>query len=123
MIKRLIIVFIGIIDIIPFQLEAKRYNCEIKGFEKELTSGLKIVFGLGECQVYSIWGRLKNKQKLIYENGNEVDFNSMVDAANYISDKVWNFLHAYTSLYSGNAIHHWYSIRKQIQRKKPCKVL
>jgi hypothetical protein len=107
MIKRLVIVFIGIVGIIPIKLEAKRYYCEIKGIEKELTSGLKIVFDFGESQVYSIWGGLKNKQKLVDENGYEINFNSMVDAANYMSDKGWNFQQAYTSLYSGNAIHHW----------------
>lgn len=107
MIKRLIIVFIGIVGIIPIQLRAKRYYCEIKGIEKEFTSGLKIVFDFGESQVYSIWGGLKNKQKLVDENGDEIDFNSMVDAANYMSDKGWNFQQAYTSFYSGNAIHHW----------------
>lgn len=107
MIKRLIIVYIGILSIIPVQLQARKYFCEIKGIQKELTSGLKIVFDFGESQVYSIWGGLNNKQKLVDENGNEIEFNSMVDAANYISEKGWNFQQAYTSFYSGNAIHHW----------------
>ena len=50
---------------------------------------------------------LKNKQKLVGDNGEEIEFNSMVDAANYMSEKGWNFQQAYTSFYSGNAIHHW----------------
>lgn len=107
MIKRLIVVFIGILCIIPVQLHARKYYCEIKGIEKELTSGLKIVFDFGESQVYSIWGGLKNKQKLVDENGEEIGFKSMVDAANYMSEKGWNFQQAYTSFYSGSAIQHW----------------
>lgn len=83
MIKRLIVVFIGILCIIPVQLHARKYYCEIKGIEKELTSGLKIVFDFGESQVYSIWGGLKNKQKLVDENGEEIGFKSMVDVANH----------------------------------------
>ena len=31
----------------------------------------------------------------------------MVDAGNYMSDKGWNFLQAYTSVYGSQAIVHW----------------
>jgi hypothetical protein len=85
----------------------KRYYCEIKGVEKELSSGLKIVFDFGSNPIYSAWGGLKSKQKLVDENGNEIPFNSMVDAGNYMSDKGWNFLQAYTSVYGSQAIVHW----------------
>ena len=44
---------------------------------------------------------------MVDENGKEIDFNSMVDAANYMSEKGWNFQQAYTSFYEGNVIHHW----------------
>lgn len=84
-----------------------RYYCEIKGIEKELSSGLKIVFDFGNNPVYSPWGGLKSKQKLVDENGNEIPFNSMVDAGNYLSSKGWNFVQAYTSVYGSNAIVHW----------------
>lgn len=107
MIKRLIIAFIGILSIIPIQLHARKYYCEIKGMQKELSSGLKIVFDFGESQVYSIWSGLNNKQRLVDDNGEEIEFNSMVDAANYMSEKGWSFQQAYTSFYSGNAIQHW----------------
>ena len=85
----------------------KRYYCEIKGVEKDFSSGLKIVFDFGNNPVYSAWGGLKNKQKLVDENGEEILFNSMVDAGNYMSDKGWNFLQAYTSVYGSQAIVHW----------------
>lgn len=85
----------------------KRYYCEIKGVEKELKSGLKIVFDFGTNPVYSAWSGLKSKQKLVDENGNEIPFNSMVDAGNYMSDKGWTFLQAYTSVYGGHVIVHW----------------
>lgn len=51
MIKRLIVVFIGILSIISLQVHARKYYCEIKGMQKELSSGLKIVFDFGESQV------------------------------------------------------------------------
>lgn len=87
--------------------QTKRYYCEVKGVEKELTSGLKIVFDFGNNPVYSAWGGLKNKQKLVDEKGDEIPFHSMVDAGNYLSDKGWTFVQAYTSVYGSQAIVHW----------------
>lgn len=118
MIKRLVIIYIGILCIVPVQLYARKYYCEIKGTERELTSGLKIVFDFGESQVYSLWSGLKNKQKLVDENGKEIEFNSMVDAANYMSEKGWNFQQAYTSLYSGYVIHHWIFYKEADTKEK-----
>ena len=105
--KRLILFYIGIFCILPMQIQARKYFCEIKGTEKVLSNGLKIVFDFGESPVYSAWTGLKNEQKLVDENGKEIKFNSMVDAANYMSEKGWNFLQAYTSVYAENVIQHW----------------
>lgn len=105
--KRLMILCIGLLFFIPIQLNARKYFCEIKGTNKALSAGLKIVFDFGESPVYSIWNGLKSQQKMVDENGKEIDFNSMVDAANYMSEKGWNFQQAYTSFYEGNVIHHW----------------
>lgn len=85
--KRLVIFCIGILSVFPMQIQARKYFCEIKGMEKGLSNGLKIVFDFGESPVYSVWSGLKSKQQLVDENGKEIDFNSMVDAANYMSEK------------------------------------
>ena len=92
--------------------QTKRYYCEVKGVEKELTSGLKIVFDFGNNPVYSAWGGLKSKQKLVDEKGEEIPFNSMVDAGNYLSDKGWTFVQAYTSVYGSQAIVHWIFVKE-----------
>lgn len=105
--KRLILFCIWILCIFPMQIQARKYFCEIKGTEKVLSNGLKIVFDFGESPVYSAWTGLKSAQKLVDENGKEIKFNSMVDAANYMSEKGWNFLQAYTSVYAENVIQHW----------------
>lgn len=92
--------------------QTKRYYCEVKGVEKALTSGLKIVFDFGNNPVYSAWGSLKSKQKLVDEKGEEIPFNSMVDAGNYLSDKEWTFVQAYTSVYGSQAIVHWIFVKE-----------
>ena len=83
-----------------------RYYCEIKGIEKELSSGLKIIFDFGTKASYNIWGDLSSKLKFVDENGEVIKFNSMVDAANYMVDRGWTFQQAYSSVYSGNPIIH-----------------
>lgn len=105
--KRLFLLCIGLLWVFSMQMEARKYYCEIKGTSKAVSAGLKIVFDFGESQVYSVWSGVKNKQKLVDEKGEDINFNSMVDAANYMSEKGWNFQQAYTSLYAGNVILHW----------------
>ena len=41
------------------------------------------------------------------ENGEEIKFNSMVDAANYMVDRGWIFQQAYSSVYGSNVVLHW----------------
>lgn len=84
-----------------------RYYCEVKGIEKELTSGLKIILDLGTNAPYNIWGDLNRKLILVDENGDEIKFKSMVDAANYMGDKGWIFQQTYSSTYGEKPVIHW----------------
>ncbi len=105
--NKLLLVTLTMILPISIYAQSKKYYCEIKGVEKELAVGLKIVFDFGSNPIYSAWGGLKSKQKLVDEKGEEIPFNSMVDAGNYLSDKGWTFVQAYTSVYGLHAIVHW----------------
>lgn len=84
-----------------------RYYCEVKGIEKGLSSGLKIIFDFGTKASYNMWGNLSSQLKFVDENGEYIKFYSMVDAANYMVDRGWNFQQAYSSVYGGNPIIHW----------------
>lgn len=106
-IKKLLVLCFLFMLALGVYAQNKRYYCEIKGVEKNFSSGLKIVFDFGNNPVYSAWGGLINKQKLVDENGEEIPFNSIVDAGNYMSDKGWNFQQAYTSVYGSQTIVHW----------------
>lgn len=86
----------------------KRYYCEMKGIEKVRSSGLKIIFDFGNQASYNTLGDLSSKLKIVDEkNGEEIKFNSMVDAANYMVEKGWIFQQAYSSVYGGHSVIHW----------------
>jgi hypothetical protein len=95
---------------VPFCMSAqtKRYYCEIKGTERELSSKMKIIFDFGQNSSYNIWSNLNHKMEFVDNEGKVIDFNSMVDAMNYMSERGWKFLQAY-STYRNNspAIEHW----------------
>ena len=88
-------------------IKTRRFYCEVKGIEKELSSGLKIIFDFGDKASYNIWGDLSSKLKFVDENGEEIKFNSMVDAANYMVEKGWVFQQAYSSAYGSRPVIHW----------------
>lgn len=98
----------------------QRFYCEVKGIEKEITSGLKIIFDFGTQTSYNMWGDLNSKLKFVDENGNEIKFNSMVDAANYMVQIGWNFQQAYSSSYGSRPIIHWifYKDAESIEKAK-----
>ena len=85
----------------------RRFYCEVKGIEKELSSGLKIIFDFGDKASYNIWGDLSSKLKFVDKNGEEIKFNSMVDAANYMVENGWVFQQAYSSAYGSRPVIHW----------------
>lgn len=54
-----------------------------------------------------MWGDLSSKLKFVDDTGKEINFNSMVDAANYMVKRGRVFQQTYSSIYSGNPIIHW----------------
>ena len=105
--KRIGIILFLLITCISMSAQQKRFYCEVKGIEKDFSSGLKIIFDFGDKQSYNVWGDLRSKLKFVDENGDEIKFYSMVDAANYMVDKGWSFQQAYSSTYGGTPIIHW----------------
>lgn len=87
--------------------QMRRYYCEIKGTEKELSSDMKIIFDFGQNSSYSIWTNLNPKMKFVDEKGKTIEFNSMVDAMNFMSERGWKFQQAYSTIRSEKSIEHW----------------
>lgn len=117
--KRLIcIMWFTIVATISISSQTQRYYCEVKGVEKDLSSGLKIIFDFGDKASYTVWGDLSSKLKFVDENGAEIKFNSMVDAANYMVKHGWNFQQAYSSVYGSKLIIHWIFYKDAESMKK-----
>lgn len=75
--------------------------------EKEFSSEMKIIFDFGQNSSYSIWTDLNSKMKFVDKNGEIIDFNSMVDAMNFMAERGWYFQQAYSTIRSGKSIEHW----------------
>ena len=118
--KKFILLFVFSIIYATSIFAQQKYFCEIKGVEKELSSGLKIVFDFGKNPVYGGLSTLKSKQKIVDDKGEVIPFNSMVDAGNYLSAKGWTFVQAYTSVYGGQAIIHWIFSKESDSIEKAC---
>lgn len=104
--KILLLVLFTLFTLSSFS-QNRRFYCEVKGIEKSLASGLKIIFDFGESTSYNIWGDLSSKLKFVDVKGKEIKFNSMIDAANYMVEKGWTFQQAYSSSYGGSSVIHW----------------
>lgn len=105
--RKLLLLFLMCYCMTSAYSQKTRYFCEIKSMEKQLSNGLDIVFDFGENTIYSLVGRLSKKQRIVDENGEEIEFFSIVDAGNYLSSKGWQFQQAYSSFYRSNCIEHW----------------
>lgn len=84
--------------------ETRRVYGELLGEGKELsTSKLTIHLDLGK----SIAAWKSHDNKILDENGQEVVFNSMVDAMNYMGERGWNFAQAYVVTVYHSHVYHW----------------
>lgn len=108
---------------VPFCMSAqtKRYYCEIKGTERELSSKMKIIFDFGQNSSYNIWSNLNHKMEFVDNEGKVIDFNSMVDAMNYMSERGWKFLQAYSTI-TVQLLNTGFFIKMQTAKKRQEKV-
>ena len=100
--------FAQVQDTIPETQKVRRFYCEVKGAENEFSTGMKIIFDFGERDSFNFWGTLSSKLKFVDNNGQVIEFNSMIDAANYMVERGWVFQQAYSSVYTlRKPVIHW----------------
>lgn len=76
--------------------------CELVGTAKFMSNKVKVKVDYG--QESSFW---KGISYMKDENGNNIEFNSMVDAMNYFGKQGWEFVQAYTVTMNNQNVYHW----------------
>lgn len=104
--KRLLFVLFILVSVSVFcQEKPKKVFCELLGSTKFMSSKVNVTIDFG--QSVSFWSG-NSKQGLVDENGKAIEFNSMVDAMNYMGALGWVFEQAYVVTSSGNQnVYHW----------------
>ena len=84
----------------------QRFFCEVSGRGTELSFD----FGTDKDQTFieSLKGfDFRDRMELVDANGKRIKFNNMVNAANYMASKGWNFQQAYSSMEDSISTTHW----------------
>ena len=86
----------------------RKFYCEVKCYEKGLKSNYKVIFEFGETVSKEVWNRSNRKVAFVDENGRTFKFKSIVDAANFFSERGWTLVETYSSPSAGSkTIKHW----------------
>ncbi len=84
-------ILLGIFMLLACSLSAQnRVFCEIVE-QSKYNKKVKVIIDFGQEREKS-----KNKQTIVDESGNPIQFNSKIDALNYMSALGWEFVQAYT---------------------------
>ena len=86
----------------------RRYYCELKCYEKGVKSNYKVFFEFGSVVSKEVWSRSNCKVAFVTEKGKVIKFKSMVDAANFLTEKGWILDKVYSTTYTNKKnIKHW----------------
>ena len=74
---------------------------EILGYSKLLSTKVSVTIDFGQNTTLFEDTRLRD------ENGKVINFNSMVDAMNWMGAQGWEFVQAYTASEGDQSVYHW----------------
>lgn len=98
-------------------LENKESNwayCQIVGTSKLFSTKLTIVIDYGQERK---WFWFRDPRTLKDENGNPIEFNSMIDALNFMGKDNWEFTQAYVVTIGSQNVYHYLLKKKKILGK------
>ena len=95
--KKLLFVLCSLLFVISGMAQSRRYYCEMIGRQTGFDSEKKVAFDFGTAVPRDLWGNVADNLQLVDESGKVIKFRSMIEALNFMSDKKWNFLQAYSS--------------------------
>src|SRR5690606_9177419 len=81
---------------------AKEEYCMVLATSKLLSTKLTIQIDVG--QEWSFW---KDKRSLRDESGKRIEFNSVIDALNYMASDGWEFVNAYAITVGNQNVYHY----------------
>lgn len=91
--------------------ETKEVYCQIVGTSKLLSSKVTVQVDYGqERNFFGIVKIMKDE-----ETGKNQNFNSMIDALNYMGDQDWKFVNAYTVTVGNQNVYH-YVLKKTVPK-------
>ena len=79
-----------------FNPASKRVYALLSGSPQLFSSKVKVAIDFGQS---TSWLGAMNESMIVDENGNEIKFNSMIDAMNYLGQFDWKFAQAYVLPY------------------------
>ena len=113
--KKLFILFIFIISgMISHAQDTTGYRyCEIVGTTKMFTSNINVLIDFG--QEKHSWTWFKDQQLRDSITGKQIEFNSMMDALNYMGKCGWEFIQAY-DIGSNNYYVYHFILKKPVKK-------
>jgi hypothetical protein len=105
--KGILFVLILLFGVSAFAQESeslRKVYCELVGTGKFLSSKIVVTVDFGQ-ETKFLTGL--SQQYLVDENGKAKDFNSMVDAMNFMGKLGWEFEQAYVVTVSQQNVYHW----------------
>lgn len=102
--KKIMFLLLMFISVNAMAQEPYKVFCELLGSGKMMSTKLTITIDFG--QKTSFWTG-NAKQYLVDEDGERLEFNSVVDGINYMGKRGWDFEQAYTVTLSNQNVYHW----------------
>ena len=105
-------VFSLVVNAQNYKNDGKSYAfyCQLVGF-KNLAAQLRLKV---------LWNNMKDENNLRDENGKKIEFNTMVDAMNYMSKRGWDYVECVTYKEGTNNVVH-YIFRKYVTNDEEAK--
>jgi hypothetical protein len=87
--------------------------CQLLGYRKFLSTKVNVSIDYGQESTFFQDNRIRDE-----ETGKVKNFNSMVDALNYMGEKGWEFVQAFVVTEGNQNVYHWLLKRKLTEEEK-----
>lgn len=107
--KKIIFLMLMFVSVNVMAQESYKVFCELLGMGKFMSTKVIVTVDFGQKTKY--WSG-DAKQYLVDDEGEKLEFNSMVDAMNYMGKRGWEFEQAYVVTSSNQNTYHWLLSKK-----------